>query len=294
MSMPTAPTATTIVTEALKRFLNGGTPEAAEITRATDYGLEKVKRDIMGIGKKWRPLLKTVYDITKVGVSHYANPVDYETDNSVGLMTGSHTGALSAVGGASSVTLAADEDATQGEVEGKWLLITSGTGVDQARQVDDYNVSTKVCTMAEAYTTEPIATDGYIVVNNITDLTKLKVDRYDQYKYPGVPGTPQRYAFIPNDTVGQIALHPVPNAIFGLRRRYYIDLLKLDTAIAIYSTILRRWCNVFEQGVFVWKLREDDDRYSEENKIYQQMLMNLLATDLDGFDASKIVKPQEE
>jgi hypothetical protein len=281
MTIPTAPTPTTLTTEALTRFLNGGTPGTEEITRGINYGLEKVKRDIMGIGKTWRPLLRLVYDITKVGVSHYDNPADFEQDFSAGLMTGIHTGLLSNVTSTTEVTLDAAEDAT--EVEGRYLLITSGTGVDQAVIVDDYNITTKVCVLAEAYGAQPVTGDGYMIVNGIKDLNSISIGRYDQFEYPGRPGTPERFIPIINQTVGQLALHPVPAAIYGIRRRYYADLLKLDTAGALYNTLLRKWANVFEQGVYVWKLQEDDDRYAEQNGIYQQMLLNLLATDLDGY-----------
>jgi hypothetical protein len=286
MSAPTQPTPTTLVTEALRRFLNGGDPDADEITRGIDYGLEKVKRDIMGIGKQWKPLIKTYFPMTKVGVSHYDNPADFEANVSVGLMTGDHTGLLTAVNSTTDVVLAAAEDALQREAEGKYLLITSGTGKDQAQIIDDYTVSTKQAILASAFSTSPIVGDGYMIVNSVIDLTDIKdVSRYDQYQYPGAPGTPKRYVNIPNDTVGQLALHPVPNAVFGLRRRYFVDLMKLDLSSNLYSTLLRRWANVFEQGVFVWKLREDDDRYEEENQIYQQMLKNILVTDLYGYTA---------
>lgn len=290
MSAPTQPTPTTIVTEALTRFLNGGTPEAADITRGIDYGLEKIKRDIMGVGKTWRPLITTTYDITKVGVSHYANPDNFEADLDVGLMTGLHSGTLSNVGNSTTVTLSPTEDALQREAEGKYLLMTSGNGVDQAQVIDDYDPDTRIAIVAEAFTNLPNVTDGYMIVNSIKDLNQMTAARYDQYQYPGIPGVPLRYANIPNDTVGQIALHPVPNGIYGLRRRYYIDLMKLGTSGTLYNTILRRWASVFEQGIYAWKLNEDDDRYEGQNALYQQMLMNTVAHDLDGFDPSKIVK----
>jgi hypothetical protein len=63
--------------------------------------------------------------------------------------------------------------------------------------------------------------------------------------------------------------------------------MKLDTESTRYSTILRRWANIFEQGVFVWKLAEDDDRYETENQNYQNMLITLMAHDLYGFDPVK-------
>lgn len=295
MTMPTAPTANSLVTEALTRFLNGGTPDPDEVTRGIDYGLEKVKRDIMGLGKTWKPLMNTIYRVTKAGVSHYDNPADFEKDLSVGLMDGTHTGALINVASSSNVTLAATENALQRECEGKMLLITSGNGVNQAQVIDDYVYATKIVTLAAAFTTTPNVLDGYLVVDSVKDLNEIKIERYDQYQYPGVPGEPVRYVPIQNDTVGQIALHPVPDGVYGLQRRYFIDLMRMDTSSTHYSTILRRWANIFEQGVFVWKLAEDDDRYEVENQSYQSMLITLMAHDLYGFDpvAAGLAKGKE-
>jgi hypothetical protein len=287
MTMPTAPTAISIVTEALTRFLNGSEPDSDEVTRAIDYGLEKVKRDIMGLGKMWKPLIETTYQITKAGVSHYDNPTDFEKDLSVGLMSGTHTGALINVDSSSTVTLAATENALQRECEGKMLLITSGNGVNQAQVIDDYVFATKIATLAAAFTVTPNVLDGYMVVDSIKDLIETKIERYDQFQYPGIPGAPVRFVPIPNDTAGKIALHPVPDAVYGIQRRYFIDLMKLDTASTRYTTILRRWAGIFEQGVYVWKLGEDDDRYETENQNYQNMLITLMAHDLYGFDPVK-------
>lgn len=288
MTAPTLPTATTIATEALKRFLNGGPPESADITRAVNYGLEKVKRDIMAIGRTWRPLLRTAYDVTVSGISHYGNPADFEQMYSMGLMSGTHSGVLSAVESASSVTLAADEDATQVECVGKWLLITSGTGTDQAQQIHEYTFATKVATMAEAYATEPVAGDSYLLANNIKNMRWIPNSLYDKFDYPGTPGMPAKYTIIENQGVGQVALYPVPNAVFGLRKRYYADLRKMDITLPLYTTtIMRRWAGLFEQGIYVWKLGEDDDRYEGESQIYAGMLANTALNDLDGYSPPK-------
>jgi hypothetical protein len=176
-----------------------------------------------------------------------------------------------------------EEDAIQGEVEGKHLLLTSGTGVDQAQIVDDYDTVTKIVILSAPYDVLPKLPVGYMVVNQIKDLIKISTGRYEQFEYPGRPGEPERFIPIINNTAGQLALHPVPDAVYGIRRRYYADLLKLNTDETLYATLLRKWANVFEQGVYVWKLGEDDDRYDKENGIYQQLLTNLLVTDLDGY-----------
>jgi hypothetical protein len=189
------------------------------------------------------------------------------------------------------VDLASSEDIAKVNAEGKALLITSGTGVDQAQIIDDYDISTKRATMASAYGTLCVAGDGYLVVNSITSLRKMKLALYDKYQHPGLAGTPKRYTHIPNATVGELGLYPVPNAVAGLQRRYYADLMLMDITSTLYSTILRRWALIFEQGVYVWKLGEDDDRYPSENQIYQQMLIGLMSHDLDGFDMNAAKNP---
>lgn len=296
MSAPTQPTKTTICTEALKRFLNGGTPESADITRAEDYGLEKVKRDIMNLGKTWRPLLRTVYGFAIPGA--IPNPIDFERDLSVGLMTYVHANILAGVSNASLVTLAATENATQVEVQGKTLIVFSASAWDtmlttgaydggysilQGQRVVFYDPTTKECSLAPAFSTTPATGDSYMVVNQINDLVPFDMRYYDKFALPGKAGIPARYTSLPDDTVGSLALYPSPDDLYPIRRRYYADLMKVDTSSTLYNTILRRWADVFEQGVFVWALGEDDGRYQEQTAVYQQYLANILAVDLDGY-----------
>jgi len=282
LAIPSQPTATTIVTEAYN-LAGISSPSAAQIVRATNYGLEKVKRDIMNLGKAWKPLLITAYHITKAGVSHYANPSDFSVDFSVGHMTGTHSGALTAVASASVMTLAADEDVTQAFAEGKWLLITSGTGTKQAEQIDDYNATTKVATLRQSLTTAPAAGDGYLIVDSVADLARRPLQLYDKYMGSGTKAAPTMYFLIETAAYGEIAVYPVPDAVAGLRYKYYADLLKTDLDSALYSTILRRWAGVFTQGAFVWVLQDNDDTRAEtEKQVYFGMLANLAAWDMVG------------
>jgi len=286
MARTDPPTATLIVTEALTAMNNGTAPESTEVTRALDYGLEKVKRDLMALGKRWRPLIKTDYVITIAGDADYANPSDFEAYRKVRLMSGTHSGLLSVVTSTSNVTLAADEDATKVQVDGKWLLLTSGTGANQAKQIKSYVFATKVATMAEAYATLPVLPVGYLIVNNMKGLTEYPRGVFEVLSFEWTPGTPARFTAIEDATVGYMRLHPVPNAIMGIERTYYADLMKLDItegATAFYSSILRRWAGLFTQGVYVWALGQDDDRYQRENEVYQSMLVQTATDDLIGF-----------
>ena len=285
MAIPTQPTKTTICTEALKRYYNGATPTSAEITRAEDYGLEKVKRDIMLIGKKWRPLETVAYDITTSDVSRYVLPSDFEAIKNVTLLNGTHTGLLTDADNVTNFefTLAADEDATQDQVEGAYLLITSGTGIDQAQEIDHYSATTKIAGVMEAFTTAPVTGDGYMIVDWQRDLDLQPISRREGITYASDVGTPTTVFMRSNATYGQIELYPVPDDTHGLRSRYFADLLRLDITGTLYNTLLRRWAGVFEQGVYVWKLGEDDNRYEREFRIYDAMLRKLAAADLEDY-----------
>lgn len=289
MAIPTQPTAVTICTEALKRKLNGASPSGADVTRAVDYGLEKVKRDIMLVNTLWSPLISTYYTVTREGVSKYANPSDLEKHIGLELLKYDHSGALTAVNNTNRLyTLAADEDASKNEVEGKLLLISSGTGANQAVQVDDYNPSTKVATGAEAFTTAPVATDGYLIINSFSDLSYEPLIRTMSYRDKGEPGS---YFPCSDSSYGHVELYPVPDAVYGLKFTYFADLRRVDLSSALYTTLLRRWAAVLEQGVYVWTLGEDDNRYEREFQVYDSMLKQLKAR--DGFmmgDPSGLVR----
>lgn len=212
---PTAPTPTTICTEALTQFMNGGTPSPDEITAAIEKGLEKVKRDIMNIGKTWRPLIKSYVGATVIGAPQYANPNDFQAGYSAGLIIG---------------------DAT-------------------------------------------------------VPLKSMSLKIYDMYQHYGTPGQPKRWTTIPDGGDGFFCLYPTPDAIYGYRQRYYADLLKVDTSEQLYVTILRRWASVFAQGVYTWALNQyDDDRYDAQEQKYQNMLITLMAHDLDGMDMERFQK----
>lgn len=289
MAIPTAPTSTTICTEALKRKLNGATPATADVTRAVDYGLEKVKRDIMLVNTLWSPLISSYYTVTKEGVSKYANPPDLEKHISLELLKYDHSGSLTAVDNTNRLyTLAVDEDASKNEVEGKLLLISSGTGANQAVQVDDYDTSTKVATGAEAFATAPAVSDGYLIVNEFYEIAYEPLFRTVNYRDKGEP-----CSFYPcaDATYGYVELYPVPDAVYGLKFTYFADLRRVDLTSSLYSTILRRWAAVLEQGVYVWTLGEDDNRYEREFQIYDSMLKQIKAR--DGFmmsDPSGLVR----
>src|SRR6267142_4528153 len=110
MPLPTAPTSTTIATEALRKF--GITvPNSTQIQRAINYGLETVKDDLWLRARKWKSLQLVDYIPTIVGVSKYQVPTTFLEVLSANLFDGPSRSTLASVGGLTSLTLASGENA---------------------------------------------------------------------------------------------------------------------------------------------------------------------------------------
>lgn len=78
-------------------------------------------------------------------------------------------------GSGESITLAADASAVDDFHNGDLLLIYGGTGAQQARQISDYNGTTKVATVIGAFATELDATSSYLIIPDGTVDAKLDV-----------------------------------------------------------------------------------------------------------------------
>jgi len=291
LAVPTQPTATTIVTEALKKA-RYSSPSTAKITRAKDW-LEEVKNDLWAVSKEWKSLLYTSYGITTKGVSRYANPSDFEKDLTLNLLDGTHTGTLQAAT-SSTATLASDEDVGEDFALGKLLLITSGTGLGSCSQISAYNETTKVATVSPNFTTTPDGTETYMIVDTQYPLIQKRITRRDNTNNPNIKDRPSHYfplgmAQADSDETGEFELYPCPDDLYGMQIRYFANLSLVDLTSNLMGTLYRRWRNVFIQGVY-WRalLDDDDNRYQREEKTYWLMIQQLKMREVDGMNLNDI------
>ncbi len=291
MAVPTQPTSDSIVTEALKRA-GYSNPSAAKISRAKDW-LEEVKHDIWTTSKKWKSLIYTSYGVTTKGISRYANPVDFERDLTLTILTGDHTGTLQAAT-SSSATLDANEDVSEDFAIGKLLLITSGTGLGACSQITAYNTTTKVASVTPDFTVTPDGTETYMIVDTQYPLHQLRITERDAIAHPNARSRPTHYfplgmAQADSDETGEFELYPTPDKLYGLQMRYYANLSLVDLSSNLMGTLYRRWRNVFITGVY-WRVLQDDDddRYLKERTIYRVMLQELKMREVDGMNLDNL------
>src|SRR5579859_2656347 len=234
MSLPSQPTDTSIVTQAFKDF-GITTPNSSQISRAITDGIEWVKRDLNNMGHTWKFMMKTTYIITQQGVNTYAVPTDYLKYVLARCGTGTDSGTLQ--GGSTAVcTLAAADASSQTQIQGKMLIITGGSGVNQGAQIASYNAGTKVVTFDQAISTAVDNTSTYLIIDKWDRMDDQDVMDLRDLTLPNLQGEPYLFVHVPNSIEGRILLNRTPDTVYAIELRYYADLLKEDVTSTLYQT----------------------------------------------------------
>lgn len=276
MAVPANPSVTSIVTQALKRA-GRTTPTAAQITEATDHALQEVKADIMLKAPTHSNLVATVTSVTTRGQQRYAVPDDFNRFVTLKLLNGPDEwrGTVQ-TGGTSSVTLAAGLTASVADLEGKYILITSGPGIEEYREIVSYTPATRVAIVDLPWLNIPTTTSTYLIVNQTHQLFPITaIEDFEKIETPSYLDVPV-YATEFNQ---EFLLHPIPDkSTYGLLNRYYVDLSKLDETGDLFIQLLREWRSLWIQGIAVKSMqRFDEDRYQTELGTYNFMLDSLAA-----------------
>lgn len=282
MAVPTPPTATIITTEALKKA-GVSVPSTVQLTRASLW-LEEVKRDLARAlkGRYLTSLFTSAYSVTVAGRSKYTFPTDYAGRLSVSILDGSHTGTAQ-TGAVGSITLAAAEDITSRTAQGRYILVTSGTGLGSYSQITSYDETSKVATVAPNFVTAPVVGDGYMIVDYDYSLSPMPIGKMDGQSTISSLSLPTSYAATGNATVGDYTLYPTPDKVYGVQLRYYANIQTLDLTGTLITTLYQNLYDVFMQGVFVRQLQDEDDkRYPMEMGIYKAMLKQVALDETDS------------
>lgn len=276
MAVPSDLTSTLIVKEAFKK-LGEASPHSTQVTRAESYFLREIINDIWTRKDKYdnpvkyKILQTTDVQVTTIGVSKYAMDTDFDDDISISFLTGTHYDTATAAA-ASTITLAADEDATEEEVEGNYILQTGGTNSPQISQCTDYNTTTLVATVSPAWPVgTPSGTITYRIIDNIIDLEEDSVIGLGSLGSSMAKGIPAKYAMIIEDEYTYVLLDKPPDAsTYGLFERYYANPNALDLTSSVMTRIYNNWQNALTLGV-ASKL---DMNFSKE---YEKAVAQLIA-----------------
>jgi hypothetical protein len=285
MAVPTAPTESELIQEGLELAGWNSTRRTALSSRS-DKWIREVMNDIWLLGKRMRTLQKVSVTIVDIGVSRYAVPTDYHSDLSLVLLDGDTTGTAQA-GSSSDITLANDDSTTQADMEkALGILIYNGAGKGSFSEVTSFNTTSKVASVSPNFNTAPDDTSSYMIVTRTIPLNEGGIWELDgMERNSGSSAQPNDFFLTKGSTNAEIVLDPIPyraSAIpWGMQMRFYSNLLKLDTAIAPYTTILQEWRNLIVKGIYARALQNDrDSRAQAAITDYNQHLVILVQSEL--------------
>lgn len=284
MSVVTDLTADNLVAEAYKR-VGIKTPSTAQKTRAKDYFLQEIFNDLWTKAEvrgntRFRSLQDVEVQITTIGQGKYDFASDFDEEIDISALDGDHRGTAQ-LSGDDWIVLAADEDATETEVVGKHILITSGTGTNGLRQVVAYNTLIKAAETDRAWDTNPDNTSTYLIVNRVTELGVEDIKTLGSLGATTSVGKPSQYARIVEGVNNRFMLDKPPDlATYGLLIRFYINLHQVDLtegATTLITKLYNNWRGVLIVGV-AWKVAEDknDDKKEGLQITYEAMVEGLL------------------
>jgi hypothetical protein len=292
MANPTAPTETTLVTEAFNK-VGMANPTAAQLTRAKAYFLEEVKHDMWtrrhanGEPVRYKILQNVDVDTTYVGINRMQLPTDFDQPISISLLTGTHTGTAQA-GGSNTITLEDGEGASEADVVGNYILLTGGTGEDGLLQISSYSTTTFVATGYTSWAVNPDATSTYRIIDDERELDPESIEEIGIIGNSWATGKPSAYAYFNEGFYRYILFDKPPDvSTYGIIFRYYSNIHLIDTGegSTIMTSIYRDWRNAFVYGIAA-KIAEDEDdtKYSAFLGVYEREVADIIAKELPYFN----------
>lgn len=263
----------TLISEGMKRAL-GRTPSSGEQARALDQWFPEIKNDVWFDDGGSHAILETdALMLLTEGTHIYTLPSDFDAPKSFNVLDGDIRD--TAQGGAgSTITLASTDSSESAGRIGKEIVLISGTGSGQKRQITGFDSSTKVATVDSAWSTNPNSTTGYLIVtqyhplNIVDDATFNHVTSRTDRERPEM-------GIIHN---GKLYLQLVPDKTYPMWYQYWVNIMKVDTADTdtTHQDMLQMWRSLFTQGFYVKTLQnEDDDRYIPEFTVYRDMISRI-------------------
>lgn len=252
----------------------GRTPSSGEQARALDQWFPEIKSDIWFDDGGSHALLETdALMLLTEGTHIYSLPTDFDAPKSFNVLDGDIRDTAQA-GTSTTITLVSTDSSESAGRIGKEIVLISGTGSGQKRQITGFNSTTKVATVDSAWSTNPNSTTGYLLVTEYHPLRIVDAETFNR-----VTGRTERerpeFGMIWGD---KLYVELVPDKTYPMWYQYWVNIMQTDTADsnATHQDMLRTWRSLFTQGFHVKTLQnEDDDRYIPELTVYRDMISRI-------------------
>ena len=266
MAIPANPTASGIVSEAMRQAL-GRAATSGEVARGLDVWIPEIHGDVWFGSSSHKLVETTAVVLATKGTQVYDFPSDCDQIIDITVLDGTARDTLQSAT-ASTATLVSSDNANENARIGRELVLLSGTGSGQRRTMLGWTAP-QATALSANWSTVPVSTTTYLVADTYTPLSEAVGDAWNAESDRTLLDRPTAYL----ESGRTYAIRPVPDKIYPLLVRYWIDLQKVDLASTAFTDLLRTWRSLYNQGIFVKTLRDEDDmREPQEFVRYQGMI----------------------
>jgi len=286
MAVQTPPTADALCTESMK-MAGIDRPSPEQVKRAKEIWLQQILSSIwMESERTGNTRLKTLHT-TAIAISVdnqrvYDLPSNFDEELEITILESTHTGSAQS-GTNASVVLASDEDISQGDAEGRYILMTGGASKGQYREIISYDTATVTATPHRNFDNAktPASGDTYGIVDQRTELKEFNIVELGELSSATTPGRPTRFAKHKRQFYFD---KPFDAATYGLLLRYYANIHKIDLTEGegtLMTQILTDWQDILYTGV-QWKAQQSihDSSWKETYALFKDMLNNLIEKEI--------------
>ena len=242
-------------------------------TEFKNYQFETLKSELWAACKTDRLLETEAVVLAAVGKPQVTLPTDFDSEIRVVVYDAdeSYRGTAQA-GAASTITLASTFSSTAESMYGRKIFTLSGTGAGYYRDIIDYNDTTKVATVASAWTTTPDSTTTYLVATYDAELRRM-----DYSKPTRSANRPSVYGILGST----MSVLPAPDKIYPILVMYRTNLTRLDDTGTVFVKHMRERRSLWILGIKLKTMsRYDDDRYPAIKAEWDQALMMYAADNI--------------
>jgi hypothetical protein len=279
MAIPSVPTALSLVTEGLyqARIFN---PNASQIARYQGEVMEQLKNELWQELKQSKPLMTFSYTTLVAGQSRYSCPADFSSDMTMVILTGLVSG--TAVGGTSNalvvpVTLGVlDIDQTLG----KDLCITGGDAANSVSQVIDVvpnNDGTTTLTVYPNFQAIPDSSSTFMLVDNQYPVEADHIANYDRFRSSGLD-RPRKFYSMGDEDYDEFIFDcpPDKNNTYVVRMRYTVNIMTLDLASTLMSTLYQKFREYWIRGIKYQALSDNMDDEAPQSEMERKSKLQAL------------------
>lgn len=282
MPAPANPDLDSIVIEGLSEA-GEDAPSPALLVQAKTGWIEQIKNDLWLDVKQPKYLQVTTYGMMVRGQSRYSCPTDFSSDLTLVLLDGDLTGPITG-GSSNTITIDPSVNVADADLIGRGILITSGVGKGSFSEGILWDPDTRILTVAPAFAVTPTIGATFMVVKTEFEIPQRSLADFNYYRVLGL-ALPRAFFPMGDEDFGEFIFNCPPDKNYGARLRYYANIMRIDPASTLMSTLYLQWRNFWIAGIKSIHLnKNDDDRGPVANAEYQKLLMGIRIKETYGHD----------